>query len=207
MEVILSTLKIDVQACEILVAGFFEDERPLRGPSGWVDWRLNGTLSRYLLENRLTGAWKETVLIPSQGRILPPLILLIGLGKMREYSTLHLRELIPHLLTTLKGLNVSKICFSLPEDEEHQVEPGKLAEVLMEGIVDSLDEEPSPEREEWIKGLQLFYAEGEERFPEILLGVQTAQSILEDRLKIRIVVPAEEGSQSPSIEKDLTFEK
>ena len=143
MEVILSTLKIDAQACEILVAGFFEDERPLRGSSGWVDWRLNGTLSRYLIENRLTGAWKETVLIPSQGRILPPLILLIGLGKMREYSTLHLRELIPHLLTTLKGLNVSKICFSLPEDEEHQVEPGKLAEVLMEGIADSLDEESS----------------------------------------------------------------
>lgn len=207
MEVILSTLKIDAQACEILVAGFFEDERPLRGSSGWVDWRLNGTLSRYLLENKLTGAWKETVLIPSQGRILPPLILLTGLGKMREYSTLHLRELIPHLLTTLKGLNVSKICFSLPEDEEHQVEPGKLAEVLMEGIADSLDEEPSPEREEWIKGLQLFYAEGEERFPEILLGVRTAQSILEDRFQIRIVIQPEEGSPFHSTQKDLTFEK
>ena len=207
MEVILSTLKIDVQACEILVAGFFEDERPLRGSSGWVDWRLNGTLSRYLIEGRLTGAWKETVLIPSQGRTLAPLILLIGLGKVKEYSTLHLREVIPHLLTTLKGLNVSKICFSLPEDDEHQIEPGKLAEVLMEGIADSLDEESSPEREEWIKGLQLFYAEGEERYPEILLGVQTARSILEDRLEIRIVVPPVEGSQSASIQKDLTFEK
>jgi hypothetical protein len=207
MEVILSTVKIDAQACEILVTGFFEDERPLRGSSGWVDWRLNGTLSRYLIEKRLKGTWKETTLIPSGGRILPPLILLIGLGKMREYSYLHLRELFPHLLTTLKRLNVSKICFSLPEDEEHQVESGKLAEVLMEGIADSLDEKSSPEREEWIKGLQLFYAEGEERFPEILLGVQTARSILEDRFKIRIIIPPEEGSQFPSIQKDFTFEK
>ena len=208
MEVILSTLKIDVQACEILVTGFFEDERPLRGSSGWVDWRLNGVLSRYLIEKRLTGTWKETILIPSQGRILPSLILLIGLGKMREYSTLHLREIFPYLLTTLKRLNVSKICFSLPEDEEHQVEPGKLAEVLMEGIADSLDEEPSLQKEKsGSKGLQLFYAEGEERFPEILLGVQTAQSILEDRFQIRIVIPPEEGSPFHSIQKDLTFEK
>ena len=83
MEVILSTLQADVQECEILVLGFFEDERPLRGSSGWVDWRLNGVLSRYVIDKRLSGTWKETTLIPSQGRILPPLILLVGLGKVR----------------------------------------------------------------------------------------------------------------------------
>ncbi len=193
MEVILSTLQADAQECEILVLGFFEDERPLRGSSGWVDWRLNGVLSRYVIERKLLGRWKETTLIPSQRRILPPLILLVGLGKVREYSYPRLRELFSFLLGTLKNLSVSKICFSLPEDEEHQVEPGKLAEVLMEGIADSADNVAAPDRVEWIKGLQLYFAEREERFSEILLGVQTAQSILKDRLDIRILVPSEEN--------------
>jgi hypothetical protein len=188
MEVILSTRKVDVQECEVLVTGLFEDERPLRGSSGWVDWRLNGRISRCLIEKRLVGMWKETTLIPSEGRILPPLILWVGLGKVREYSYPRLRELFPYLLETLKKLNVSKICFSLPEDTEHQVEPGKLAEVLMEGIADSMDETDASERESWIKGLQLFFAEGAEQYSETLLGVQTARSILEDRLDIRILV-------------------
>lgn len=192
MEVILSTRQVDVQECEILVTGLFEDERPLRGSSGWVDWRLNGRISRCLIEKRLVGTWKETTLIPSEGRILPSLILWVGLGKVKEYSYPRLRELFPYLLRTLKKLNVSKICFSLPEDAEHQVEPGKLAEVLMEGIADIMDETDASERESWIKGLRLFFAEGEERYSEILLGVRTAQSILEDRLSIQILVPSGE---------------
>jgi hypothetical protein len=197
MEVILSTLQADAYECEILVVGFFEDERPLRGSTGWVDWRLNGVLSRYLLEKKLLGIWKEMTLIPSQARILSPLILLVGLGKIREYSYLRLRELFPFLLETLKKLKVSKICFSLPEDGEHQVEAGKLAEVLMEGIADGMDESAAQDRVGWIDGLQLFFAEGEGRFSEILVGVQTAQSILKGRLNIRILVPSEENVSTP----------
>ena len=190
MEVILSTRQVDVQECEILVTGFFEDERPLRGSGGWVDWRLNGRISRCLIEKRLVGSWKETTLIPSQGRILPPFILWVGLGKVKEYSYPRLRELFPYLLGALKRLNVSKICFSLPEDAEHQVESGKLAEVLLEGIADMMDETDASGRGMWGKGLQLLFAEGENHYSEILLGVQTAQSILEDRLRIEILVPS-----------------
>jgi len=196
MEVILSTRQVDVQESEILVTGFFEDERPLRGSSGWVDWRLNGRISRCLIEKRLVGSWKETTLIPSHGRILPSFILWVGLGKVKEYSYPRLRELFPYLLGTLKKLNVSKICFSLPEDAEHQVESGKLAEVLLEGIADMMDETDASERGVWVKGLQLLFADGEDRYSEILLGVQTAQSILEDRLSIQILFPSGENEFS-----------
>jgi len=192
MEVILSTRPADVQECEVLVTGFFEDERPLRGACGWVDWRLNGLLSRCLIEKRLAGVWKETTLIPSQGRIFSPLILVVGLGKVKEYSYPRLRELFPYLLRTVRRLNVSRICFSLPEDAERLVEAGKLAEVLMEGIADSLSEADASGVEAWVRGLQLHFAEGEERYTEVLLGVQTAQSMLEDRLKIQIRIPPEE---------------
>jgi hypothetical protein len=191
MDVILSTEAIDLQECDVLVTGFFQDERPLRGSSGWMDWRLNGVLSRFLIEKRLTGDWQEATLIPSQGRVMSRMILLLGLGKIRKYSYLRLRELSPYLLETLKKLNTSNVCLSLPYEESYNVDCGKLAEVLIEGIADCLDLDQYSFNQEWIKSLRLFFAEGEERFPEILLGVQTAQSILEDRLKIRIFAPSE----------------
>ena len=156
-----------------------------------MDWRLNGVLSRFLIEKRLTGDWQEATLIPSQGRVMSRMILLLGLGKIREYSYLRLRELSPYLLETLKKLNTSNVCLSLPYEESYNVDCGKLAEVLIEGIADCLDLDQYSFNQEWIKSLRLFFAEGEERFPEILLGVQTAQSILEDRLKIRIFAPSE----------------
>ena len=191
MDVILSTEEPDVQKCDVLVTGFFQDERPLKGSSGWMDWRLNGMLSRFLIEKRLTGDWQETTLIPSQGRVMPRMILLLGLGKVREYSYLRLRELSPYILEILKKLNTSNICLSLPYEEGCNVDCGKLIEVLIEGIADCLDLDQYSFDQEWVKGLRLFFAEGEERFSEILLGVQTAQSILEDKLKIRIFAPSQ----------------
>ena len=196
MNVILSPERIDLQECDVLVTGFFSDEKPLKGSSGWIDWRLNGILSRSLIEKRLTGGWKETTLIPSQGRIVPRMMLLIGLGNVKEYSYLRVRELSFHLLETLKKLNTSNICFSLPYAEHYNVDCGKLAEVLIEEIADCVDRNQSSSHKEWIDGLRLFFAEGEERFPEILLGVQTAKSILENRLKIRIFAPSEKNSET-----------
>jgi len=190
MDVILSTEGIDVQECDVLVTGFFQDERPLKGSSGWIDWRLNGMLSRFLIRKRLTGEWQETTLIPSQGRVMPRMVLLLGLGKVKEYSYLRTRELSPYLLETLKKLNTSNVCLSLPYEESYNVDCGKLAEVLIEGIADCLDLDQYFFNPVWIKGLRLFFAEGEEQFAEILLGVQTARSILEERLKIRIFAPS-----------------
>jgi hypothetical protein len=94
-------------------------------------------------------------------------------------------------LETLQRLKTSNVCLSFPYEESYNVDCGKLAEVLIEGIADCLDLAQDSLNDEWSKGLRLFFAEGGERFPEILLGVQTAQSILEDRLPIRIFTPSE----------------
>lgn len=139
MDVILSGERVDDQDCALLVIGFFKDERPLKGSSGWIDWRLNGMVSRFLMKKRLTGEWKETTLIPSQGRIQPRMILLLGLGELKEYSYPRLRELSPYLLETLKKLGTDSVCLSLPYEGSTQVDCGKLTEVLIEGMVDCLD--------------------------------------------------------------------
>ncbi len=189
MDIILSKERVDVQECDVLVSGFFMDERPLKGSSGWIDWRLNGKLSRLLMEKKLTGDWKEATLIPTQGRIMPPLTLLLGLGEMKEYTYLRLRELPPHLLEILKKLDAINVCLSLPYEESYSVSCGKLAEVLIKGIADCLNLSGYPFNGEWIKRLRLHFAEGEEHFSEILSGVHTAKSILTKRIQVRISTP------------------
>jgi hypothetical protein len=189
MDVIISQETVDFQESDLLISGLFQDDRPLRGSSGWIDWRLNGMLSRLLTENRLKGELREKLLIPSQGRVYSRLILLFGMGRAREYSYLSVREIFPFMLETFKDLKASHICLSLPYGDEYNVDCCKLAAVLLEGFMDGLDQYPSDR--EWIENLVLSFAEGEERFPEILLGVQAAQSILKDRLPIRILTPSE----------------
>ncbi len=94
-------------------------------------------------------------------------------------------------LKTLKKLDTFDICLSLPYEESTYVDCGKLAELLIEGIADCLDLSGYSFNGEWIKNLRLYFAEGEENFFEILLGVQTAKSILEERIQIRIFTPTE----------------
>lgn len=194
MDIILSIEEVDLQECDLLVAGFFSDERPLKGTSGLIDWRLNGMLSHFLKEGRMTGEWQETTLIPSHGRVIPPFILLFGLGEVRDYSYLRLRSLFPYLFETLKNLRSAKICLSFPYESGYPVDCGKTAEALIEGLADCSHLDSPPPDGGWANQLQLFFSVEEEKFPEILLGVQTAQSILKDRLKVRIFTSSEKRS-------------
>jgi hypothetical protein len=191
MEIILSKERVDTQECDILVVGFFSDERPLKGSGGWVDWRFNGMLSRLLTENKLTGDWKEATLIPSQERILPRMVLLLGLGEVKSYSYLRLRSLSSYLLDTLRKLGWLNVCLSFPCGESYHVDCRKIVESLIEGISDGLRQQEPLFEEGWIRKLRLHFAEGEEVFPEILSGVHAAKSILGRRIQIEISVPSE----------------
>jgi hypothetical protein len=191
MDIILSKERVDAQECDVLVTGFFGDERPLKGSSGWIDWRFNGMLSQLLIEKKLTGDWKEATLIPSQERILPRMILLLGLGEVKKYSYLRLRELSPYLLDTLRKLGWLNVCLSFPYGESYHVDCKKIVENLIEGIADGLDHQKAIFEEGWIRRLRLYFAEGEEYFLEILSGVQTAKSILGEKIQMKISVPPE----------------
>jgi hypothetical protein len=191
MEIILSKEKVDVQQCDVLVTGLFRDERPLKGSTGWVDWRLNGMLSQLLIENKLTGDWKEATLIPSRERILPKMILLLGLGEVKRYSYLRLRELSPYLLDTLRKLGWLNVCLSFPYGESYHVDYRKIVESVIEGIADEFNHQKTLFEEGWTRRLRLYFAEGEEVFSEILSGVQAAKSIFGHRVEIKISVPPE----------------
>jgi hypothetical protein len=191
MDVILTTGGVDVQECEVLVLGFFEDKRPLKGPIGWVDWRLNGKLSRLCIEGKVTGEWGETTLIPSEGRMSPRMNLLLGLGNTRGYDILRVREVSSKLWHVLQRMRAPSACVSLPCSGAYNVDCGKLLAVFLEEGVHRADGEPHGFEEAWIRNLQVLFAEEEGRFSEMLLGIKAAKPILERRFPFRVLIPSE----------------
>jgi len=69
-----------------LILPFFADERPIKGLSGFADWRMNGKISRDLQSSRVLGELQEVVLIPSAHRLKSENLLLFGLGAQKEFS-------------------------------------------------------------------------------------------------------------------------
>src|SRR5262249_61208835 len=57
---------------DVLVAPFFADDRPLRGPAAWADWRLCGLLDDAVAAGRLPTGLGEATLAPSGGRRAAP---------------------------------------------------------------------------------------------------------------------------------------
>ena len=62
------------------------EERPLLAAAGYVDWRLNGWLSRLVVREQFKGTKKECLLTPSLGRIPPQRIFLFGIGPGADFK-------------------------------------------------------------------------------------------------------------------------
>jgi hypothetical protein len=70
---------------DLVVAGFFSDELPLRGGAGRVDWRLCGLVSDQILAGRILGSRDEALLVPSAGQLRANRVMVLGLGTRSEY--------------------------------------------------------------------------------------------------------------------------
>jgi hypothetical protein len=94
MVVELNVLTQDIRKCEAdaVIVGCYEDVRPLRGGAGELDWLLCGALSRLIVDAHIRGAVGEVALVTSSGKIPPPKIFLVGLGKRSKESPGMLRE-------------------------------------------------------------------------------------------------------------------
>lgn len=106
--------KLDLLDAEALVAPVHEDERPLRGATGLVDWRLSGRLSQLVVRGRLTGRDGERVLLPANGRLAFEKIVLVGAGPSASLDATHASAVLSRMLEALDGLRVRRAAIALP---------------------------------------------------------------------------------------------
>ena len=104
-ELVLESLDAmgDVDSLCVFVA---EDERPLQGLAGYIDWRLCGALSRVLKGHFFTGVAEDHLLFPVGGRLPMTRLFAVGVGRSR---TLHAETLSQVLSSAGKMLSRARI--------------------------------------------------------------------------------------------------
>lgn len=140
-----STLGIEVEAeplsrlaAEVAVAGFFRDQRPLRGGAGQADWRLCGWLSGLVAAARLAGEWGEGALVLTQGRLLAPRLLVLGLGSAARFGADAHREAARAALERALALGAGVVAMDLPPPEGVDAAE-QVAASLLAGACEALD--------------------------------------------------------------------
>jgi hypothetical protein len=131
--------RLDETGAELLACTIWSDERPLRGLSGLLDWRLSGRLSALAKSGYLTGALGEVLMIPGKPKLPFEKMLVFGTGSRDAFGDATFRAVLEHISRALEGLHVRKAVVELPGRAAAAIEPERATEIVLELI----DESPS----------------------------------------------------------------
>lgn len=136
-----SVLPADRLAGECVVALFFEDQRPLDGPAALLDWRLNGQLTRMLLDGQLSGRAGEHLVLQNNGKLHSEWVLFVGGGKWQGLCRETYAALVKHALQSVRqaGFKDVSLCLATHEEADSVVLEKQTREALTtvgEGLTD-----------------------------------------------------------------------
>jgi len=96
----------------------FENERPLRGMLGYLDWRFNGYFSKLLKAQVITGKKDETVYVPLSWNQRTYSFLILGMGPLKESNRRVLsKTALESALQKMKELQLTKM--GIADSEEN----------------------------------------------------------------------------------------
>jgi len=172
VRVYISNFDIENIECQTMVLGFFEDERPLRGLTGLVDWKMNGLLSNMIIKGFCDGHKGEKILIATEGRLPFKKILLMGLGKTEAFDLEDLADTGKDMAETAYKIGSTQLATQVPGPESRGADYSKRVERFINGVLNwlsSFDDENRPE-------IDLTLMDREERFDDIMAGLYKSKS-------------------------------
>jgi len=187
MQIKVTTESLDRLQHECLVLGFFSDERPPRGNGGFVDWRLNGLVSRLIAEGRIRGDFSERVLIESQRRIPPQKIVLFGLGKRRDLSYETLRDAGARMAETAVRLHCFDFAVEVPAADRSLLEVAEMTTAFTTGMFEFLSGDLQT-----LAAAAPCLLSDESFFQKTLLGIHKLRINVKDKAQIDIRIAREE---------------
>ena len=135
IEIVLSARPLERVESDIAVAGFFLDERPLRGGAARADWRLCGGLSRRIVNGDLSGKSGEAMLIGCGRALRSPRLLLLGLGERHRYDRLRVTDETREALDRCRRLRLRRVALAplgiAPDDVPRH------AAAIVAGVIDA----------------------------------------------------------------------
>ena len=187
MQIKLTTESLDRLPHECLVLGFFSDERPPRGNGGFVDWRLNGLVSRLIAEGRVRGEFSERVLIDSQRRIPSQKVVLFGLGKRRDLSLETLRDAGARMAETAVRIHSFDFAVEVPGAGRSLLDVAEMTTHFTTGMFDFLSGDVQR-----LTSVTPCLLSDESFFQKTLLGIHKLRLNVKDKVQIDIRIEREE---------------
>lgn len=138
MQVIISTESPDLPEHKCLALGIFPDEKPPRGICGFLDWRLNGFISREMKQGKISGEFSEKVIIPFPGRIGAEMLFLFGLGPLAEFTYERIYTSAYEIAGAVDGMLLNNFAFDLPGENRSHLATAGIVEAMMTGFFDYL---------------------------------------------------------------------
>lgn len=113
MRLSFTSRPVDKIAADLLVLMHFEKDVPLHGLLGWLDWRINGRLSRFLMAKGFSGRAKEALLLPSEGRLKAKDVIVLGLGAREHFNEAYVSQVLDHVLDIVTKKRAARLCLSI----------------------------------------------------------------------------------------------
>ncbi len=115
-----------------VVALYFIDQKPLDGPVALLDWRLDGQLTRMLLDREIQGRAGEHVILQNNGKLKADWILFVGGGKWYGLCQETHASLVRHMLSVAQQAGFKDVSLAfMPHEEMSQ-------DILQQQIDDAL---------------------------------------------------------------------
>lgn len=143
MKLNLTTQPPDQQRHKCLVLGFFSDEKPPRGICGFVDWRLNGLISREIKKGHISGEFKEKVAVPWPERLNCELLLLFGMGNLADLSYDRIYDAGFEIAAAVSKMKLWDFAFDLSGEGRAILSSASMLEAMITGFFDYLSEDIS----------------------------------------------------------------
>lgn len=99
---------------EAICCFVLEDERPLSGAAGYLDWRLCGGLSKVLASGFFVGAPGDKLLVPTEARVPAKKVFAVGLGRSAAVTALGLEHALEGAASMLTRAGIDSVALAFP---------------------------------------------------------------------------------------------
>ena len=105
---------LDALETEVVLLPYFEDERPLEGVAGLIDWRLCGALSRRIAADAESGHFGERSWTLTVPKLKAERLLLFGLGATQGFNRRRAEEACASMGRSLTDAKLRTAALPLP---------------------------------------------------------------------------------------------
>ncbi len=181
MKIKVLSESLDALSYDGLALGVFSDEKPPRGYCGLADWRLNGLISKLIVEGRITGAFMEKTLIFSNHRMPSSKIFLIGLGESTQLTYEKLYTAGSTISQTLSEIECADLVFDIPCSGRCNLEMSRMTVAMISGVFDFCD------REQKDRISDMIVMSDSNFLDEVVLGMHEFKVSVKDRIAVDII--------------------